>query len=170
MRNQEETQKLIELSQRLLEEHHMIGWLCTVHRNQVEYKGNPEATKMVQDQLDKANTLISLAYIWAILEENGFTEYNKWIKPKDRLELMAWKHIRHTGAHAPHGRAKRYFKEFEEFMEGSDPGRSGLKQNCHYTADSIDLADGMNYRFFEFAKELVKVAIGHCSNDNEPKD
>ncbi len=153
-----------------MDEHHMIGWLCTVHRNKVEYKNNPDASKEVQGQLNKASNLISLAYIWALLDEHGFNENNKWIRPNDRLELKAWKHIRHTGAHAPGGRAHRYFAEFNQFMEGDYAGLSLLKKNCEYTETSIDLKDGMNYRFFEFVKNLVNIAIGHCANDNEPTD
>ena len=170
MKNPKETQDLLGLQQRLMDEYHMIGWLCTVHRNKVEYKNNPEATKEVQEQLNKAGNLISLAYVWAILDEHGFNENNKWINPNDRLELKAWKHIRHTGAHAPRGRAHRYPAEFNEFMEGDYAGMSGLKQNCEYTETSIDLTDGMNYRFFEFVRNLIQTAIGLCANDNEPTE
>lgn len=170
MRNPEETQELLGLQRRLMDEHNMIGWLCSVHRNKVEYKNNPETTKEVQKQLNQANNLISLAYIWALMDEQGFNENNKWIRPKDRLELKAWKHIRHTGAHAPGGRANRYVAEFNQFMESDYAGLSGLKQNCEYTENSISLSDGMSYRFFEFAKHLVQLAIGHCANNNEPTD
>ncbi|MDH5740134.1 MAG: hypothetical protein OEY77_07405 [Nitrospira sp.] len=148
----------------------MIGWLCTVHRHRVQYPNNPEASKEIQAQLNKASNLICLAYVWAILDEQGFNEHNHWIRPRDRLELKAWKHIRHTGAHAPGGRAMRYRDEFNEFMASDGQGLSGLKQNCTFTENSLDLRDGMNYRFFQFVQELVRTAIGHCANNNEPVD
>ncbi|MBL1320657.1 MAG: hypothetical protein COA63_006300 [Methylophaga sp.] len=114
----------------------------------MNYKNNPSATKDVQ----------------------GFNENNYWIKPKDRLELKAWKHVRHTGAHAPGKRANGYVNEFNEFMEGDTHGMSGLKQNCTYTDNSITLTDGMNYRFFQFVQHLTQLAIGHCANNSEPTD
>ncbi|PSN10255.1 hypothetical protein C7293_28820 [filamentous cyanobacterium CCT1] len=170
MYNEEETMRLLALKKRLMEESNTIGWLCTVHRNRVHYENNPEASKKIQEQLNQATNLISLAYIWALLDEQGFNEHNKWIKKSQRLELKAWKHIRHTGAHAPSGRARNYYKEFNEFMESPDQGISGLKQNCKYTGDSIDLVDGMNYRFFNFVQNLIQTAIGHCANNNKPSD
>jgi len=112
-----------------MDESEMIGWLCTVHRNSVRYNNNPEATKKIQGQLNHASNLIVLAYIWALLDEQDFNEHNHWIRPRDRLELKAWKHVRHTGAHAPGGRANRYFDEFNDFMTSDYPGTSGLRQN-----------------------------------------
>jgi hypothetical protein len=170
MKNPEETQVLLGLNERLMNESNMIGWLCTVHQNKVEYQNNPQAAIEVQEQLNKASSLISLAYIWALLDEQGFNENNKWIRPNDRLELKAWKHIRHTGAHAPSGRANRYANEFNEFMISDYKGISGLKQNCEYTHNSIFLKQGMNYNFFQFIQHLIKIAIGHCANDNLPFD
>lgn len=170
MKNPEETQKLLGIQKRLMDESDMIGWLCTVHRNKVEYKNNPVAAKEIQGQLNNASNLISLAYVWALLDEHGFNENNNWIKLNDRLELKAWKHVRHTGAHAPGGRAHRYFNEFNQFMESDYPGLSGLRQNCSYTENSITLIDGMNYRFFQFITNLLNTAIGHCANDNLPAD
>lgn len=168
MHNQLETEQLLALQKRFMDEHDMIGWLCTVHRNAVHYSNNPEASRKIQEQLNHANNLICLAYIWAILDEHGFNENNKWIKSNERLELKAWKHIRHTGAHAPGGRATRYFNEFDQFMNSSEAGVSGLKQNCSFTPKSINLQDGMNYRFFDFVQNLVKTAIGYCANSNVP--
>ena len=152
---------------RLGDEQNMIGWLCTVHRNKVTFKDNPDAVKEIQEQLNHAANLISLAYIWAILDESGFNEHNKWISADNRLELKAWKHIRHTGAHAPSGRAKVYYDEFNEFMT-SGTSTSGLKQNCAWDANSISLTDGMNFRFFMWTRDLVQQAVGFCANDNEP--
>jgi hypothetical protein len=168
MFNELETNQLLELNGRLMTESEMIGWLCTAHSNRVHYQNNPEATNRVQQQLNKASNLICLAYIWALLEEHGFNEKSRWIRTKDRLELKAWKHVRHTGAHAPGGRANRYCDEFNCFMSSGETGLSGLKQNCKFSETSIDLTDGMNYRFFQFVQELTKVAIGHCANGVEP--
>ena len=166
--NIDETKKLLALSGRLSDERDMIGWLCTLHRNAVNYPNKPEVRKKVQSQLNKASNLIALTYIWALLEEGGFKVSNKWIRPSDRLELKAWKHVRHTGAHAPGSRAKTYRAEFDEFMEGAYPGRSGLKQNCQFTKNSITPSD--SDAFLSFAIDLVSVAIGHCANNNEPFD
>ncbi|MEQ9063453.1 MAG: hypothetical protein RIE58_04705 [Vicingaceae bacterium] len=168
MKNPIETQKFMALQERLMEERDMIGWLCTVHRNKVNYQNNPEATKKIQEQLNRASNLISTGYIFAILEEEGFNENNKWISTEDKLELKAWKHIRHTGAHAPGSRAHRYYDEFDEFMGLGKAGKSYLGKNCTFDADSINLTDGMNYRFFEFAVGLIQSAIGFCANDNPP--
>lgn len=167
MKNETETKMYLALQNRLMDELDMIGWLCTVHNNKVAYPKNPAAEKKVQNQLNRATNLISLAYIWALLEESGFKENNKWISSQDRLELKAWKHIRHTGAHAPTGRAKVYDKEFDEFMT-SGTGMSGLKQNCKWTTDTIDLQDAMNLKFFEWVRGLVQNAIANCSNDKVP--
>jgi len=170
MHNEEETHQLLALQKRLMDERNMLGWLCTVHRNKVHYKDNPDASKEVQEQLNQASNLISLAYIWALLEEHGFNENNKWIKPSDRLEFKAWKHVRHTGAHAPGSRANGYKNEFNDFMNTDAARTSGLKQNYQYTDYSITFADGMNYQFFSFSQNLVNTAIGHCANNNEPTD
>lgn len=120
MHNQLETEQLQALQKRLMDEQDMIGWLCTVHRNAVHYPKNPEASEEIQKQLNRASNLICLAYVWALLEEHGFNENNQWIRPNERLELKAWKHVRHTGAHAPGGRAKRYYDEFDQFMNSSE--------------------------------------------------
>jgi len=170
MENEKELGELWKLNERISDECEMIGWLCTVHSNKVYYQNNPTTTKKVQDQLDKASTLISLVYIWALMEEHGFTETNKWLNSYDKLELKAWKHIRHTGAHAPGSRAKIYYKEFNEFMSSDYQGESLLKKNCKYDANSIQLANSMNYYFFQFIQRLIMKAIGHCANCNLPKD
>ncbi|MDH3669560.1 MAG: hypothetical protein OES46_00140 [Gammaproteobacteria bacterium] len=164
-----EAQNLLALQNRLMvEERDMIGWLCTVHRNKVDYpNAKPEDVKRIQEQLNKASNLISLTYIWALLDEGGFDEHCKWVSAEERLELKAWKHVRHTGAHAPGSRAKRYSKEFEDFMTNRN-GPSGLKQNCQWTKSSIDLKDGMNMQFFLWVQEMVKKALGHCANGNVP--
>lgn len=168
MQNEVETKQLMELNKRLMNESDMIGWLCTVHSNQVHYTNNPGASKKIQLQLDRANNLICLAYVWALLDEHGFNENNKWIRPNERLELKAWKHIRHTGAHAPGSRANRYANEFDLFMSLPETGVSGLKQNCLFTVNSIELSNGMSYQFFKFVNNLIQTAIGHCANNNEP--
>jgi hypothetical protein len=168
MQNETETKQLLKLNERLMNESDMIGWLCTVHSNKVHYPNNPEASKKIQSQLNQASNLICLAYIWALLDEHGFNESNAWIRTNDRLELKAWKHIRHTGAHAPGGRANRYANEFDQFMSSPEAGISGLKQNCTFTTNSITLVDGMNYRFFQFVQNLMQTAIGHCANNNVP--
>ncbi len=168
MHNHDETKQLLALQKRLMDESNMLGWLCTVHRNRVHYQNNPEASKEIQGQLNQATNLISLAYIWALLDEHGFNEHNKWISANNRLELKAWKHVRHTGAHAPGGRANGYYHEFDKFMASPGSGVSGLRQNCEFTGSSITLKDGMNYRFFQFVQDLVQTAIGYCANNNEP--
>lgn len=165
MHNPKETAGLLDLQERLGSERDMIGWLCTVHRNQVHYKDNPSASSEIQEQLNRASNLISLAYMFALLEEHGFDERSPWLTADEQLELKAWKHIRHTGAHAPGGRAHRYAQEFENYMTSSGAGLSGLKQNCTYTATSINLKDGMNYRFFEFVVALIQKALGRCASD-----
>lgn len=170
MQNEEETSQLLALQRRLMDESNMIGWLCTVHRNRVHYQNNPDASRSIQIQLNKASNLLCLAYVWALLDEQGFNEHNHWIRPQDRIELKAWKHVRHTGAHAPGGRAKRYRDEFNAFMASDYQGLSGLKQNCDFTDDTLELRDGINYRFFQFVQHLVQIAIGHCANNNEPVD
>lgn len=168
MHNEAETKQLLELNKRLMDESDMIGWLCTVHSNKVHYTNNPDASKKIQLQLNQASNLICLAYVWALLDEHGFNENNKWIRSNERLELKAWKHIRHTGAHAPGSRANGYANEFDQFMSSPEPGASGLKQNCLFTTDSIQLSDGMSYHFFKFVNSLMQTAIGHCANNNEP--
>lgn len=167
--NIDETKKLLALRGRLSDEHDMIGWLCTIHRHAVSYPNNPEARNKVQGQLNKASNLIALTYIWALLEEGGFTERNEWIRPSDRLELKAWKHVRHTGAHAPGSRAKVYRAEFDKFMKGDYRGKSGLKQNCEYDQNSITPGD-ISSNFLLFSIDVVTIAIGHCANDNAPVD
>ena len=168
MINEQETNELLCLQKRTLEEREMIGWLCTIHRHAVIYENNPGATKKIQEQLNHASNLISLTYIWALLDEQGFNENNKWILSADRLELKAWKHVRHTGAHAPGGRAKIYFKEFDQFMDSPEPGSSGLQKNCTFTPTSIELGDGMNYEFFQFVQVVIQKALAYCANNNQP--
>ncbi len=89
---------------------------------------------------------------WALLEEAKFTEESKWISSADREELKAWKHVRNTGAHALGGRAGGRKAAFDAFMNSPEPGVSGLKQNCSFTEESIELADGINWKFFEFIR------------------
>lgn len=169
MVNEVETKKLLAVSKRLNDEKDMIGWLCTVYRNKVFYSNSPEETRRIQEQLNRASTLISLAYIWALLDESGFDENNEWISPQDRDELKAWKHVRHTGAHAPGTRALRYKNEFDTFMQDEYAGVSGLRQNCTFTDNTINLRDGMGYQFFTFILDLTQKAIGNCAGNREPK-
>ena len=49
MHNEEETNKLLSLQKRLMDESDMIGWLCTVHRNAVRYSNSLNATKKIQE-------------------------------------------------------------------------------------------------------------------------
>lgn len=45
MHNETETNQLLKLHERLMNESDMIGWLCTVHSNKVHYPNNPDASK-----------------------------------------------------------------------------------------------------------------------------
>ena len=164
-----DAQAYLALKTRLMNEKDMIGWLCTVHRNKVQYENAPAKTvKKIQGQLNRASNLLSLAYLWALLEEGGFNENCTWVSESDRLELKAWKHVRHTGAHAPGGRARGYYSEFDQFMTQKEQGASGLRQNCKWDANSIELTDGMNHSFFSFASNLIDKALGHSANGNVP--
>lgn len=156
----EKTKKLLNLYSRLTNERDMIGWLCTMHQNRVIYPNNPDATRRIQEQLNHASGLVSLVYIFALLEEGDFfSEGIKLISPEKKLELLAWKHIRHTGAHAPGGRASSYYSEFNKFMKSSEPGLSGLKQNCTFTDVSISLNPVMSWKFYEFVSNLVQSTV-----------
>ena len=168
MPNCETTQELLDLKTRLGKVRDMTGWLCTTHRYAVNYPKNPDATKQIQEQLDVASEFIHVIYINSILDEAGFKPSNKWITTDARAEFKAWVHIRHTGAHTPDGRANGYYADFDNFMNSANAGMSGLKQNCNWTADSISLSYGMSYRFFEYANNLVDMAIGYCANNNNP--
>jgi hypothetical protein len=164
-----DAQNYFAIQSRLMEERDMIGWLCTVHRRAVQYSNVDAAiTQKIQNQLSQASNLISITYIWALLDEGGFNENTQWVSADERLELKAWKHVRHTGAHAPGGRANRYRNEFDEYMTGTSAAISGLRQNCTWDVNSIQLADGMNYNFFQFAQDMVKKALGRSANNNAP--
>lgn len=159
----------LALQSRLAEEYAMIGWLCTIHRNVVSYpNADPADVQKIQRQLDKASNLIAITYIWALLDEGGFNENAQWVSADDRLELKAWKHVRHTGAHAPGKRAGRYHKEFDQYMKGRSSDSSGLRQNCRSDTNSIELADGMSYSFFTFARHMVDKALGASANYKGP--
>jgi len=160
-------QNYLALQSRLMDERDMIGWLCTVHRNAVKYqKIDPAITKKIQNQLNDASNLIAITYIWALLEEGGFKESTQWVSADESLELKAWKHVRHTGAHAPGSRANGYRNEFDQYMNGTTAAASGLRQNCTWDASSIQLSDGMNYSFFQFSQNMVSKALGHSANNN----
>lgn len=164
-----DAQNYLSLQQRLMDERDMIGWLCTVHRNTVKYQQvDPAITQKIQNQLNNANNLIAITYIWALLDEGGFKETTKWVSADERLELKAWKHVRHTAAHAPGSRANRYRSEFDQYMNGTSAAASGLRQNCTWNANSIKLNDGMNYNFFQFAQSMVQKALGNSANNNIP--
>ena len=169
--NKRETNALnyFNLSARLLEESDMIGWLCTNHRNKVHYPNvKPAIIKKIQQQLDKASDLIAITYIWALLEEGGFKESTKWISEDERLEMTAWKHVRHTGAHAPGSRAHGYSKDFDQYMISNSAALSALRENCEPTPDTINLQSGMSHNFFTFAKGMVTKALGFSANNNTP--
>jgi hypothetical protein len=166
-----EVQNYLALKARLeVDERNMITWLCTGLRNVVTYPGVDRNTKQkIQDQLDKANDFIVVIYVWALLDEHDFNENSRWVSDEKKLELKAWKHIRHTGAHAPGGRAKGYRKAFNQYMRPGVTGSlSGLRENCSFTSDSIDLAHGMSFGFFNFAKDAVNGAIGLSANHKVP--
>jgi hypothetical protein len=94
-----DAQNYLELQTRLMDESDMIGWLCTIHNHAVQYPKVPPATvQEIQNQLSTASNLISIIYIWALLEEGGFNENSKWVSADEQLELKAWKHVRHTSA------------------------------------------------------------------------
>ena len=168
-RRETDAQNFLALQSRLMEERDMIGWLCTVHRRAVQYPNVDLATvQRIQNQLNQASNLISITYIWALLDEGGFKETTRWVSADERLELKAWKHVRHTGAHAPGGRANGYRNEFDQYMTGTSAALSGLRQNCTWDADSIELTDGMNHSFFMFSQNMVQKALGCSANNNVP--
>lgn len=146
----------------------MVGWLCTSHRYVVNYSNRPDDTRRVQAQLDAAAEFIHVIYIYSILDEAGFKPSNKWISSDDKKEFKAWIHIRHTGAHAPGGRANVYYNDFDNFMSLDQDSPSYLKQNCIWNANSICLPYAISYRFFDFALQLISKAIGYCANGNQP--
>jgi len=159
----------LALQARLMNERDMIGWLCTVHRQAVKYQNvDPTITQKIQNQLNQASNLISITYVWALLDEGGFKENTQWVSADERLELKAWKHVRHTGAHAPGSRANGYRNEFDQYMNGTTAAVSGLRQNCTWDANSIHLTDGMNYSFFQFAQNIVNKSLGCSANNNVP--
>ena len=160
--------ELLALDQRLMEIRDMVGWLCTNHRFAVNYRGNQEATKRVQAQLEAASEFIHVIYIYSILDEAGFRPSNKWISTDDKNEFKAWVHIRHTGAHTPAGRANVYYRDFDSFMTSDQSSKSRLKPNCTWNADTISLPYASSYDFFQFARQLVQDAIGYCANNNQP--
>lgn len=168
MANCETTDKLIDLQNTLMKISDMVGWLCTSHRYVVNYKNNPEATARIQAQLDSVTEFINVIYICSILDEAGFNPSNKWISSNDRKEFKAWVHIRHTGAHAPGGRAKVYYKDFDSFMSSTQNSLSGLKKSCIWDATSIKLPYAMSYRFFQYIEYLIRSAIGYCANRKLP--
>jgi len=149
-----DAENYLALQKRLMDEQNMIGWLCTIHRNAVQYASvDSSITQNIQQQLNRASNLVSITYIWALLDEGGFNENTHWVTADERLELKAWKHVRHTGAHAPGSRANRYRNEFDQYMSGTLGAISGLRQNCTYDANSINLSDGMNGSFFSIRTE-----------------
>lgn len=168
-KRESDAQHYLALQSRLMEERDMIGWLCTVHRHAVRYpNAKPGTVQKIQAQLNKASNLISITYIWALLDEGGFKDTTQWVTADERLELKAWKHVRHTGAHAPRGRASKYRNEFDQYMTGNSAALSGLRQNCTWDANSIELRDGMNHNFFTFAQNMVQKALGCSANNNVP--
>jgi hypothetical protein len=168
-KREDDAQNYLALHSRLMHERDMIGWLCTVHRNTVKYqKVDPAITQKIQNQLNNASNLIAITYIWALLDEGGFKENTQWVSADERLELKAWKHVRHTGAHAPGSRANGYYNDFDQYMSGTSAAISELRQNCTWDANSIQLTDGMNHSFFQFAQKMVQKALGHNANNNVP--
>ena len=166
---EKDAQNYFALQSRLMGERDMIGWLCTVHRRAVQYPNVDAAIiQKIQNQLNQASNLISITYIWALLDEGGFNEKTQWVSADERLELKAWKHVRHTGAHAPGGRANGYRNEFDQYMTGTSAAISGLRQNITWNANSIQLADSINYNFFQFAQNMVQKALGCSANNNAP--
>lgn len=168
MANCSTTQELLDLKSQLMGIRDMVGWMCTNHRYRVNYKNNPTATQKVQAQLDEAAEFINVIYINSILDEADFKPSNPFISTDDREEFKSWVHIRHTGAHKPNGRANVFYSDFDNFMNSSKAGISGLKQNCTWSANSISIKYAMSYKFFEFAQHLVDRAIGYCANGTTP--
>ena len=168
MANCDTVQELLALQKGLMDVRDMVGWLCTGHRYSVNYANNPSATQRIQQQLDVAAEFIHVIYIYSILDEAGFKPSNKWISSYDKMEFKAWIHIRHTGAHTPGGRAQMYYQDFDDFMTSNQNSKSGLKPNCAWTATAITLPYAMSFHFFEFVSELLRNAIGHCANGNQP--
>jgi hypothetical protein len=99
------------------------------------------AQQQIQNQVEVAAEFINVICIYSILDEAEFRPSNRWMSYDDKEEFKAWVHIRHTRAHAhaPGGRALRYYAEFDAFMASGIIGRSGLKQKCQGDADSIVL-------------------------------
>jgi len=144
----------------------MIKWLCTGLRAVVKYPGvvDPAKISAIQAQLNKASDYLAIIYIWALLDEHGFGEGSRWVTSDRQLELAAWKHVRHTGAHAPGQRARHRRQEFEDYMTGQSQALSGLRQNCTWSANSIALNSGMSYDFFRFAVNAVNEALSNSAN------
>jgi hypothetical protein len=161
------TERLLELSRGLNARRTMIGFLCTTHHNAIQYANlNVDASKRneLQQELNDAAFFSALIYIYALLDEAGFGPENEWLLDEEKAEFKAWAHVRHTGAHLPSGRAKGYYKEFDQFMSSGGPGKSGLFRNCLWDSNSI--RPGLSaHSFYDFSLDLVRYAMARCANN-----
>ncbi len=60
MKNKAETMALLDFLNRLQEEYYLILWMCRVHLNAVSLPATSPCRGQIQEQLTRANGLISL--------------------------------------------------------------------------------------------------------------
>jgi len=141
MENSEQILKLVQMMQDQINlNQDAFGWMATGLKKKVEYKGNTDATKKVQDNLDNLVQYSLLLYLFAMWESYISNELEQQVlTPEEINELKAYKHIRHTGGHGYKGkRADNNRAAFEDKMNSSKPfaGVDLDEEN-----DTLDLKD-----------------------------
>ena len=91
-----------------------LPWICTSISNRVQHP-DPAVRAEVQLNADHAVGVMSVIFLFAVLEAHDFHLDNKWLQNKEASTLRAWRHVRNCGSHGFRGtRVKKYHQDFDD--------------------------------------------------------
>ena len=151
-----------------------LAHFITGLRNSVNHQ-IPAVRSVIQSNVTELGEGLGLLYVFSIWDH--FTDplprpdvddlSISWMTSDERLRFQAYRHVRHSMAHAFAGtRARDLRPEFEQIMQSSNP-LSGVKWDS--TNDTIDLSHGgaaMQCHFF--MENLTKLLLGRLANNKLP--
>ena len=153
---------LVELGQILLKQSQdAFGYLHSSTRHVIGYS-DPEERNRVQNNLNHAVSLLSVAHVMSIFEQKLPSIYwNLVLEPNDIELIKAYRHIRQCACNGFTGiRSDIDYLEFDSIMT-SDTPLSGIE---FYDDKSIVLNEHIGLNALEFIRRITDKAIVSASN------
>lgn len=119
-----------------------------------------EEQERIRPLLDHAVGGALIVLLFAIFEADGHwpwsLQHDRYFKARDRMRLLAFRHIRHSIAHAPNGgRARTHRTEFEAVMNGDGK----IRGVTHWNDDEIHLQSTAGYECLSLMNQVIDDAL-----------